>query len=172
MVDKVMLDDNAVSWQSLRLFIECVNSHAGGRFYGYKSFNTGEESRPRTLVKGQKKSGVAIAQSAGDYTAPEPKITWLLHAALADEQSGFDSFISMLKQSSEDGISYGNVKMYWNLQSIEGSVVTSYEYFDVFVKSRSGAFDGGEEGLVEEWTYSCKYMLINGGALFDATEGI
>ena len=170
MPDTARLNQNVVSFASLRFIVQCVGTSLGGRFYGFSSFQMGDETRERTPAYGQSRSRAPIAFPSGKYVPGEPKIKWLQHSAAADEGSGFESFMSMLKAAAPDGRSYGNVEMYWQLHVTEGGIYTLYEWEGVYVKGKTGNFEENAEGLFEEWAYQYLRHRVNGGTLYDSSE--
>jgi hypothetical protein len=167
-MDQVRFNNNLVGWGSLIFLVEITPQFGGGgqRFFGFNSFNTGDEARERELIYGQDPSQSPMGKSPGEYNPGEPKIRWLVHAAVAQPGAGFDSLVTLLSRAAPDGISYGDVTMNWTLQLSEGPLAALYEWDNVTVKGKTGAWERGPAGLYEEWSYQCDRQRVNGKTLY------
>ena len=172
-MDLARFNNNLVGFASLIFLVEINQEFGGGgqRMFGWNSFNTGDETRERELIYGQNRAGAPIGVSPGEYQPGEPKVRFLQHSAAAGINAGFDSLITMLARAAPDGRSYGEVFMYWRLVVSEGPLQALYEWENVTIKGRTGAFERGPAGLYEEWGFQYQRHQINGMTLYNSSEG-
>jgi hypothetical protein len=171
MGDVAYINKNLVSWADLRWWIGLPDlGNAGKRFYGFHSIDFGSQKRERPPQWGQNRSQAPIGLPSGKYTPPNPKVGFLAHALDADATAPFDSLITTLMQASEDGRSYGNVRMNWTLQVINRGIYAQYDWFDVYIVGDNGAWEESPDGLKREIECTCTRFRTNGGTLYDSSE--
>jgi hypothetical protein len=168
MSDLVYINGNPFNFNAVRLYIYTL-SGAGGRWYGWKNIDFGGEKRERAAVPGALKSGAAYGITEGDYTAPNPKITFVASSADADRTAPFDSLTTMMANESPDGRSYGNTQLYMLLQVI-AQQRAKYEWLNVFLTEPGASWEKGPEGLFREVGFTCARHKVNGNTLYDSTE--
>lgn len=171
-MDQIRFNQNLTGWGSLIWLVEINPEYGGGgqRMFGFNAFNTGDETRERELIYGQSRAQAPMGKSPGEYQPGEPKVKLLQHAASAGVNAGFDSLMAMLARAAPDGRSYGNVSMYWSLQVLEGALAALYEWQNVTIKGKTGAWERGPAGLYEEWSFQYDRHSVNGMTLYDSSE--
>lgn len=171
-MDMQRFNSNLVGWGSIIFLVEINQEYGGGgqRMFGFNSFNTGDEQRERELIYGQNRAQAPLGLSAGEYSPGEPKVKFLQHAAASGINAGFDSLMTMLARAAPDNRSYGDVWMYWSVQVLEGELAALYEWENVTVKGRTGAWERGPGGLYEEWSFQCTRARVNGLTLYNSSE--
>ena len=168
-LDTRYINGNAVSWGDFRLIVTLPDMGGmGGRLYGFQSLDFGGEKRDRQPVHGQNEAQAAIALSKGEYTAPNPKIKFLVHTLDADETVYFDSLTTLLAKGAPDGISYGETRMNWLLQVNNKQIRATYQWFDVYCVEPGGTWEKGSEGLTTEVGFTCLRFMKNGKTLYDS----
>ena len=168
MSDVQFINGNPYSFNAVRLFIYTMSGR-GGRWFGWKAIDFGGEKRDRPPVAGALKSGAALGISEGEYTAPNPKITFVASSLDADNTAYYQSLIDMMSEEAEDGVSYGNTQLYMLLQ-VNAHVRSKYEWLNVFLTEPGASWEKGPEGLYRETTFTCARHKVNGKTLYDSSE--
>lgn len=169
-LDTAYINGNAVSWGNLLWRVTLPDMGGmGGRLFGFYSFDFGGEKRDRKHVYAQSEDEAPIALSAGQYIPPFPKVGFLAHTLDADETAPYTSLITLLSRGAPDGISYGDVRMYWLLQVNSGVMRGRYEWFDVYLTEPSASWEPGQDGLKREVGFACLRHRVNGKTLYRST---
>lgn len=156
MADEQRINGNVYGHSSIILKLD------NERFYGFKSISYGD-SRERGKIYGAARHAGPRGRTAGKYTT-EP-------VAVSMEKESAKTLRDALAARSTSGTSFGNVEFQIVVQYEEGAKVVTdtierCTWTKVAAKSEEGA-----DGVYEEIEFDCMFILWNGKALFDDSQG-
>lgn len=120
-----------------------------------------EEKRTRAKQWGAQRSGIPLSRTSGKYEPGDVK--WKLPVKFVN------SLKAALASYAKDSVSYGNVVFNGLLQFIEPTDETphSIAFFDLAISAIASSFTEGPDGLMQEVTFDCMYIMTDGLSLAD-----